>query len=292
MAKKIPKYINPLISFLHFAVRNLPTKKASALMAFVLTKGSNIFVKSHNMRTNIRYIFPNMEETKVEEIAQQMLANFGRHIAEIAHISDFRYDQKGARIDTVMANGLAFDGKGPAIYVGAHVGSWELSALIFDKQKQPVTVIYTENKSPIIENLLQKYRNQTGAKYVEKQKALKPCYKALDRGESVALLVDQRVRTGIDVEFLGHNATFTRLPARLAINYDCPIIPFEVIRVEPGHLRVSFQAPIMPLGRKGKKVEFELTQKLATAVEQAITRNIEMWFCSKLRWKGVDRKKS
>ena len=135
MAKKIPKYINPLISFLHFAVRNLPTKKASALMAFVLTKGSNIFVKSHNMRTNIRYIFPNMEETKVEEIAQQMLANFGRHIAEIAHISDFRYDQKGARIDTVMANGLAFDGKGPAIYVGAHVGSWELSALIFDKQK-------------------------------------------------------------------------------------------------------------------------------------------------------------
>jgi lauroyl/myristoyl acyltransferase len=48
----------------------------------------------------------------------------------------------------------------------------------------------------------------------------------------------------------------------------------------------------MPLGRKGKKVEFELTQKLATAVEQAITRNIEMWFCSKLRWKGVDRKKS
>ena len=63
-------------------------------MAFVLTKGSNIFVKSHNMRTNIRYIFPNMEETKVEEIAQQMLANFGRHIAEIAHISDFRYDQR------------------------------------------------------------------------------------------------------------------------------------------------------------------------------------------------------
>lgn len=291
MVKKIPKRFSPLIAALHFTIRRLPAKQAAALMAYVLTKGSNIFVKPTNMRRNIRQVFPEMDEPAVEALANEMLANFGRHIAEIAHATDFRDGLNGARIDTATADGSPFEGKGPAIYVGGHVGSWELSPLVFQQQNQPVTVIYSQNKNPIVDTLLQAQRDETGAKYVEKTKALRPCFQALDRGESIALLVDQRVSPGIDVEFFGQTAAVTRLPARLATGFNCPIIPFEVVRIEPGHLRVMFQEPILPNGQKGKQAEFELTQKVADAVQASITRNAESWFCSKLRWKRVDREK-
>lgn len=292
MPKTVSNRFNPLIGAIHFAIRRLPIKHASALMAFVMTKGGNAFVKSVNMRRNIREAFPDLEATEVDALASQMLASFGRHVAEISHISDFRDGVNGARIDWSTPDGSEFTGEGPAIYVGGHVGSWELAPLVFQHVGRPITVIYSPNKNPIIDNLLLAQRAETGGKYVEKIKALKPCFQALDRGESVALLVDQRVSPGIDVEFFGQTAAVTRLPARLATGFNCPIIPFETVRLAPGHLRVNFQEPILPDGQKGKQAEFELTQKIADAVQASITRNAGAWFCSKLRWKRVDRERN
>ncbi|WP_223421251.1 lysophospholipid acyltransferase family protein [Tateyamaria pelophila] len=291
MPKKISKRFNPLISALHFAIRRLPAKQATALMAFVLSKAGSSFVKSTNMRRNIQEAFPELEEGKADALANEMLANFGRHIAEVAHIPDFRDGKNGTRIDWITSDGSTFDGKGPVIYVGAHVGSWELSPLLFHQLKQPLTVIYSQNKNPIIENLLAAHRAETGAIYVEKFKALRPCFQALDRSECIALLVDQRVNAGIEVDFFGRTTAITRLPARLATGFNCPIVPFEIIRVAPGHLRVTFQEPILPEGRKGKEAEFDLTQKIANAIEGSITRNASHWFCSKLRWKRADRER-
>ncbi len=291
MSKKISSRLNPLISALHFAIRSLPAKQASDLMAFVLSKAGGSFVKSVNMRRNIREIFPEMSEPEVDALSREMLANFGRHIAEIAHIPDFRDGKNGARVDWVTTDGSVFDGTGPAIYVGAHVGSWELSPLIFKQVNKPLTVIYSKNKNPVVDDLMLAQRAETGATYVEKLKALRPCYHALERGESIALLVDQRVNPGIEVEFFGRQTAITRIPARLATGFDCPVIPFEIIRMAPGHLRVAFQEPIMPDGRKGKQAEFDITQKIARAIESSITRNASHWFCSKLRWKRVDRER-
>lgn len=291
MGKQIPKRFSPLISVLYFAIKHLPVKSASALMAYVLTKGSNVFVKPNNMRSNIREVFPELDKPAVDALSKEMLANFGRHIAEIAHISDFSDGRRGTCIDCSTPEGMTFDGKGPAIYVGGHVGSWELSPLIFKQKNQPITVIYSKNSNPIVDGMLRSQRRLTGASYVEKNKALKPCFHALNRGESIALLVDQRVDPGIDVEFLGQTAAITRLPARLATGFNCPIIPFEVVRIKPGHLRVVLQSPIVPDGRKGKQAEVELTQKVANAVQKSIRRNAEIWFCSKLRWKRVDKER-
>jgi KDO2-lipid IV(A) lauroyltransferase len=188
--------------------------------------------------------------------------------------------------------GASLDDHGAAIYVGAHVGSWELMPLVLNRNSRPVTVIYTENVTPFIAQRLSRMREETGARYVEKSTALKPCIRALEQGGSIALLVDQRVDPGIDVNFFGRPTTMTRFPARLATRFNRPIIPFEVVRTGPGQLRVIFQDPIVPDGATGKQAEAALTQRMAKAIEASIKRNAESWFCSKLRWKEADKIKA
>ncbi|MDA9865264.1 lysophospholipid acyltransferase family protein [bacterium] len=291
MGKRIPKYLSPFFATLSFVAARLPFKTSYFLMGIVVNKGGEFFLKPRNMRANLREIFPDLPEPAIEDLTKKILTNFGRHIAEIFNIASFKQGKNGMRIDFSSPEGAVFSGKGPAIYVGAHVGSWELLPLVFTQKNQPLTVIYSENENASLNTLLMHQRQQSGATYLEKNIALKPFYHALDRGESIALLVDQRVSPGIDVTFFDRPTAISRIPARLATNFDCPIIPFEVVRIAPGHLRVVFQEAILPAGRKGKQAELELTQNFALKVQESIVRNADTWFCAKLRWRRSDREK-
>ena len=292
MAKRIPNRFSPFISVIHSLVRLLPAKTASELMARVLGVSSKSFLKTKNIQINIRDVFPDLDDQSVKSLSGQMVENFGRHVAEIVHIPAFRDGRQGTSIVVQTPEGASLDDHGAAIYVGAHVGSWELMPLVLNRNSRPVTVIYTENVTPFIDQRLSRMREETGACYVEKSTALKPCIRALEQGGSIALLVDQRVDPGIDVDFFGRLTTMTRFPARLATRFNRPIIPFEVVRTGPGQLRVVFQDPIVPDGATGKQAEAALTQRMAKAIEASIKRNAESWFCSKLRWKEADKIKA
>ncbi|MDC0116043.1 lysophospholipid acyltransferase family protein [Octadecabacter sp.] len=291
MGKRVPKVLGPFITAVHFTISRLPFNQASALMAFVMGNSGPAFIKTINMRRNIRDVFPDLEEPAIDKLIKMVLANFGRHIAEILHTTSYKDTAHRLRIDFSTPHDNRFDGKGPAIYVGAHVGSWELFPLVFQQHNRPLTVIYSQNEHAILDTLLMRQRAQTGATYVEKNKALKPCIQALSRGESVVLLVDQRVEQGVDVNFFGRLTAMSRFPSMLAMKFDCPIIPFEVARVEPGHLRVLFQDAIMPDGRTDKQSETSMTQDIACKVQESIIRNSDTWFCTKLRWKTADKAK-
>ncbi len=292
MPKRVPDRYSPIIWTIYLLVRVLPTKTASELMARVLGVSSKTFLKTKNIKSNIRDVFPDMDNQSVKALTKEMVENFGRHLAEIVHIPAFRDGRQGASITVRTRGGLSLEDHGAAIYVGAHVGSWELMPLVLQRIGRPMTIIYSENATPVVSKLLSRMRQQTGAQYVEKSNALRACMKALEQGHSVGLLVDQRVASGIDVDFFGRRTKMTRFPAMLAIRFNCPIIPIEVVRVGPGQLRVDFQDPIMPDGISGKPAELELTQRMAEAIEDSITRNAGSWFCSKLRWKAADKIKA
>ena len=106
------------------------------------------------------------------------------------------------------------------------------------------------------------------------------------RRYGVALLVDQNVISGIDVEFFGRPTRLTHLPGRMALKFGCPIIPAEAVRLGPGHLKAVFHEPIWPGGQAGENAAQELTQRMASVIEGCIRRHPDEWFCNKRRWKG------
>jgi len=268
-------------------VRLLPIKLASALMAWLVLQLSKMFFNRKVIGRNIRDAFPELDEAERDRLVTEIIQNAGRLVAEVAKIRCFVDGTQGAHLRAKGAFDYPLVQKGRAIYIGAHLGNWELMPILFSKHGVPLTIIYSAFSHQAVETRLMAARRQTGSRYVEKGNALRGCIDALKRGESIAMLVDQRVDAGIEVEFFGRPTMFTHFPARMACKFNCPIIVGEAIRVGPAEVEVTFSEPIYPNSQGGAEAERELTQAMVSTIESAIRRHPEQWFCNKRRWKRL-----
>lgn len=285
MSKRAHPVAGRLAAVLYPLVRSLPTKVASELLALIVGRLARLSMKTDKIRRNLRVAFPDRGDAALDAMTRRIAANFGRQVAEIVHMRSFASGKWGTRIEACGAPEQSLEQDRPAIYVSAHLGNWELIPILFQRHGVPLTIVYTDLAFPGVNRKLLALRRSTGATYVEKANALRACVKALARGESIALLVDQRVESGIEVEFFGRPTLFTHLPARMALRFGCPIAVCEAVRVAPGHVRTVFHAPIRPEEAAGEDGERALTQRMAEVIEGCIRRHPEEWFCNKRRWK-------
>jgi len=286
MKTKSRLLIRALVATCDFAVRLLPLRLSSELMAWVTLQFSAFLLKERTIEKNLRLTFPDFDDGKINLVKREIARNFGRLIAELGNISDFRHGTGAGELRPSGALEYPFQTRGKAIYVTGHFGNWELLPILLTREDIMVTIVHTSFESDLLDRKLMSLRAHTGAKYVEKSKSLRDCIKALGRDESIALLVDQRVDAGVPVNFLGHETTITHFPARMAMRFNCPIIVAGSERTEPGKLNVLFHEPMWARGDlDSNAAEHELTQRMATAIEGCIRRRPDQWFCNKGRGK-------
>jgi len=94
-----------------------------------------------------------------------------------------------------------------------------------------LTVVYTPNRNPLVQHRLHRYRQGLQCGLAPKQAAARSLVKALSLGESVGLLVDQRVPDGVLIPFFGRPAPTTVSPARLALKFGASIVPTQCQRL-------------------------------------------------------------
>jgi KDO2-lipid IV(A) lauroyltransferase len=261
---------------------------APDLMALFAGRFARLLVKKKVITKNLRDAFPDLDQPALDAITKKIAANFGRLIAEVAHIPTYVAGEQGTNVSASGSLDYTFEQSGQAIYVSAHLGNWELIPIVLRRRSRPM-IIYSLVGNPGIDNLLLSLRRKTGANYVEKSEALRACIGAMKRGDSIGLLIDQRVERGIDVTFFGRPTILTDLPARMALKFNCPIIPIEAVRADPCHCQVMIHTPIWPGAKRGKQAVRELTQQMTRVVEDAIRRRPDEWFCDKRLWKKLDR---
>jgi KDO2-lipid IV(A) lauroyltransferase len=257
-------------------------------MAFITGKFARYIVRERVIRRNLATAFPDLDAPALDDITKKIAESFGRRTAEIAHIPTYAGGKQGTKISASGSLDHTFEQSGQAIYVTAHLGSWELTPILLRQNSRPL-IIYSKVGEPAIDNKLLSLRQKTGAKYVEKSEALKACIKTMKEGDSIGLLVDQRVSRGVDVTFFGKPTIFTDLPARLALKFNLPIIPIEGVRAGPGHCQVIIHPPIWPGEKRDKQAVSELMQQMATVIEGCIRKRPDEWHCNKTRWKTRDR---
>jgi Kdo2-lipid IVA lauroyltransferase/acyltransferase len=119
---------------------------------------------------------------------------------------------------------------------------------------------------------------------VEKRKAVRAVMNALENGESLTFVIDQRVKSGLPVKFFGRDFLMTGLPARLAIRYRCPVVLVNMRRLEGHRFSFALEEPIYPPPRDSQDREQLMTQAIANGLETIIRCSPETWFCNKRRW--------
>ena len=277
-----------LLGLFWFWVRPLSPGTASELGYKLFYRLGPRLKKSRYVLPNLGIAFPKMTQSRRQEIAREICGNFGAVLAEYPHMGSITIngDAPAVEVTTDDMAQQVLASKQPAIYVTAHLGNWEIPASTAISMGIPLSVVYSPQKNPFLDRMIQAERESQGCRFITKDKAVRQLVRELRAGRSVGLLPDQRIDNGEPVPYFGVDALTTTTPAWLAIRMECPLIPLQVERTGAAKFHVIFHAPIdtcKDIGDPQQRV-LEVTKKIYHCFEQWIHDDPEHWFCIKRRW--------
>ena len=104
----------------------------------------------------------------------------------------------------------------------------------------------------------------------------------LKKGNSIALMIDQRVTEGIKINFFGDLASTTTIPAQIIKKYKCDLVPIYIERVKKYFFKMYVSQPIIINSEKSHE---KISIRLNKILEKMILKNPEQWIWTHNRWK-------
>jgi Kdo2-lipid IVA lauroyltransferase/acyltransferase len=197
-----------------FLVRLLPLDWASALGGFVARSIGPHLGVSRVGRRNLAAAFPEKSPAEIETILRGVWDNLGRTGAEYAQL-DRIYDTDpmgpipGGRItvDGVEAFMALRDGRKPAIIFTAHCGNWELLPVGAMRHGLQVVIFFRPPNNPFAAQLVRRVRGRSMGRLLPSGLlGTIAAQEALEKGETLGMLVDQHHGLGQPIPFFGRPA--------------------------------------------------------------------------------------
>lgn len=173
-------------------------------------------------------------------ITRRAYQAFGQNIIEISFIPRInkQYLEKYIHLENKDNIPLAFKrGKG-VIFLIVHEGNWELSNIICANLGFPFVLFVRDQGFPRLNALLNSYRLKQGAKIIHKEGGLKELIEVLRSNQSIGMTVDQGGKSGEVVKFFNKDASMSVGAVKLALKYDCSIIPVFYTRIKGPYTKV------------------------------------------------------
>lgn len=263
----------------------IPYQVASSVMGKLFACIGRFHPSNKIALINIAQAFPEKSEAEVQEIARRSWENLGRTAGEFVHVTST--SKEGIKkLGTIKGDenidALALDSSTSLIVVSAHFGNWELLTRILAEKIRNVKLFYRHANNPIVENIIQKTRMRYSKSFVKKgsKSGLKDTVAMLKSGGSVGLLIDQKTRDGVDIEFFGKPVKAISTAADLSIKLNVPICLIHNVRLPDNKFESIFEKPFYPEGRTAQ----EITQKIFYIFEEWIKEHPEQWFWMHNRW--------
>lgn len=244
--------------------------------------------KSRYMRRNLDLAFPDLSDTEKDSLLRNIWANTGAVFAEYPHLKTICQREYDSRFEIESPIVLEDYRKGlkQGIFVSAHIANWEVAVAPAFHSKVTLSVVYAPIRNPIIDKMLRRRRKGLGCSLIGRGNSLPVLMSALKDGESLGIVADHRDDTGVPLPFFGHDKLTTIIPARLALQFDCDLIPTRVERLGGARFRITFHDPIRPDPSLSSKRD-QATQMMGEVnklFEQWICAQPQQWLCTKRAW--------
>ncbi len=253
-------------------------------------------LKEHRIgRENLVAAFPEKSSTEIDAILDKTWENLGMFAGEFAHL-DRMWDYNEANpaagrieLDPVSIERflkLRDDGKGALIFA-AHLGNWELPALVGPAYGLDSAVVFRPPNLNAIADAVERIRavNMGTIVPTERDAPLRLA-RMLEQGTHAGMLVDQYYIKGVDVVFFGRKTKCNPLLARLAARIECPIHGVRVIRLPNHRFRLELSEEVAPVGAADGKIDVQATMQAVTNVVEGWIREYpEQWLWLHRRWR-------
>jgi KDO2-lipid IV(A) lauroyltransferase len=242
---------------------------------------------------NLRLAFPEMNDGERRALARAVTRHFARSALDAIRLQRLQPQELLAVVDIAgleNLDGALALGRG-AFFLTAHIGSWEVAALVTGLQVESgLSVVNRPLDNPLLEVELDRLRKLYGNRVFGKHNVLREMLAQLKSGGGVGILIDQRVREeqGVRVPFFGHPAWTHPILARMARKTGAPVVPTFALGDEPGHYRLRYDEPVVvdDLSESDRQ-DVPLTGRYMAILETAIRRDPDQWLWYHDRWKQL-----
>jgi KDO2-lipid IV(A) lauroyltransferase len=281
-----------LISLILWLIRLIPLKYAASMFErFARWLGPKIW-RHKVVMENLAIAFPEKSIEERNQLASDNWAQMARTLLEYIYLDEiFNLEVEMQESETIeIVNGEAFqklrDDGLPAILFTGHIANFELLPMVSAKFGLQIQSMYRRPNNKYAASRVEKSRQTYGDNLVASGAGASfQLMSALERGEHVGLLVDQKFRRGIDIPFFGKNAKTNPLLAKLARRYDCPVHGARTVRLPNGRFRLEITDElVLPRDEKGD-IDIRGTTELVTkVVEDWVREYPEQWLWMHRRW--------
>lgn len=244
-------------------------------------------------RANLCAAFPDKDAAWIEQTLRGAWENLGRVAGEYVHMDriwdfDPAHPNTGRILtdDVPLFIALLEDGK-PALCFAAHLGNWELPAIAAHAHGLPSAVVYRMPNNKAVAKQIAAIRARLMGRLIRSRaEAAFELAAALERGDHVGMLVDQHWSRGVDITFFGRHCKANPTLARLARQFDCPVIGVRVVRLPNHRFRIETTPPItLPRDAQGVVDVPAATQLINGIVEGWIREHPDQWLWFHRRWR-------
>ena len=267
-----------------FLLHHLPPKLAYKLATFISDLQYLFSFRDRRaVKKNLKRILP--LSNNISFLARDVFRNFGRYLIEFFQMKEMvdaqfiknNVQTKGLdHLDNVLA-----EGKG-GIIVTAHIGNWELGAVLLSVMGYPLMAIALPHKERPVNDLFNDQRETKGVTVVPTNSALRCCIEQLRNNKFVALVADRDFHHGgIIMDFLGHKMLAPKGAAMFSWKTGAPILPIFLIRNGDKKFILSCSEPIYPPKRNvseaGDDIILGIMRRYMSVIEEKIRAHPSQW---------------
>ncbi len=284
--KKIKHIIQFIIIKIFLIIFRIIGFRASSKLGFLIGKYFGPIFRSKKLIIN------NLKKAKIdkknnfENIASNVLGNYGRIFSEYVHLKSFKNEslQEYFSIEGLdYLKNIKKNGE-KVVFISGHFNNFELMAMQIEKAGVDCAAIYRPLNNPYLNTIMETIRIRDICKnQIKKGRAgTREIIRFLSKGTSIALMIDQRVREGEKINFFGNPATTTTIPAQLIKKYGCSVVPIYIERKKSHYFKMYVSKPIKI--NRSRSIS-EITKYLNDILEKMILKNIDQWIWTHDRWK-------
>ena len=261
-------------------------KSASNLGAIIGKKIGPLFRSNTKIQSNLSNSNIGISQEDRKSIIENMWSNYGRILSEYVYLKKFRNNDLNQFIEIEGLNYLyeIKNNNEQAVFISGHFNNFELMAMEIEKAGINLCAIYRPLNNPFLNIIMESIRkNYICKNQIKKGKSgTRDLLNLLKKNFSAALMIDQRVSEGDDIDLFNRSAKTTTIPAQLVKKYGYSIIPVYIERVKNYHFKLYFNKPLKFADNSSPQ---KITLELNKVLEKMILKNPDQWIWSHDRWK-------
>jgi KDO2-lipid IV(A) lauroyltransferase len=268
--------------------RLFPIDAVSAAGAWLLRRLGPLTSAHRVAETNLRIVFPEAGDDEIDELLRAQWTELGRSLGEFAILDRIVADKDRLQVEGADRLAAIADGGGPAVFISGHFSNFELMAAAIVRAGVPCQVTYRALNNPHVDARVRRIRARYGVRLFAPKglEGARELMRALERGESVALLNDQKYNGGVAAPLFGLLAHTAPGPSTFALRFGVPLQPLSLERLgEAARFKVIVHDPIVLEDTGDKAADIEAgVRRINAFMEERIRARPTEWFWVHRRW--------